>query len=88
MKELLDDIREVCWQRLTNLRTCVFRGDIATDFYQLMDGDAIPVLDVCLTCLNEFQLLLRVVDKRTEFLLLRLTDIVAKEFVYLSLNVS
>ena len=53
-----------------------------------MNGDAIPVFDVCFARFDEFELLLRIVDKRAEFFLFRFTDIVTKEFIDLSLDVA
>ena len=53
-----------------------------------MDGDAIPVLNISLARLDDLQFLLRIIDERAELFLLRLSDIVAKEFVYFSFDIS
>ena len=70
VQQFLDDVAEVLGERLAHLRAGVFRGDVAAHFHQLVDGDAVPVVDVLLLGLDELQLLLRIVDERAEFLLL------------------
>ncbi len=88
VEQFLDDIGEVGREGLAHLRTGVLRRDVATDLHQLVDGDAIPVVEILLLGLDEFEFLLRVVDERAEFLLLRLADVVAEEFVHLALDVA
>ena len=88
MEQFLDDIREILGQRLTYFRTGVFRGDIAAHTHQLMDGDAVPVVEISLLSLDQFEFLFRIIDQRAKLFLFRLTDGVAKELVYFSLDVT
>ena len=88
VEQFLDDIGEVGREGLAHLRTSVLRRDITTHLHQLVDGDAVPVVEILLLRLDELELLLRIVDERAEFLLLRLADVVAEEFVHLSLDVA
>ena len=78
VEQFLDDIGEVLRQRLAYLATSILAADIAAHLHQLMDGDAIPVVDVLLLGLDEFELLLRIVDEGAEFFLLRLPYVVAE----------
>ena len=53
-----------------------------------MQGDVIPVVNVGFVLLDEFQFLLRIVNKRAEFSLLLFAKGIAKEFVHLTLDIS
>ena len=88
VQQLFDDIGKIAGQRLTHLRAGVLAADIATHFYQLVDSDAIPVVEILLLGLDELQLLLRIVDEGAELFLLALADIVAKEFIDFSFDIT
>ena len=88
VQQLFDDIGKIVRQRLAHLRTGVLAADIATHLYQLVDGDAIPIVDILLLGLDELQLLLRIVDEGAQLLLLALADVVAKEFIDFSFDIT
>ena len=88
VQQLLDDIGKIARQRLAHLGAGVLAADVAAHLYQLVDGNAIPIVDILLLGLDELQLLLGIVDEGAKLLLLALADIIAKEFVYFSLDVT
>ena len=88
VQKLLDNIREIAWQRFAHLASGIFAGNITAYSHQLVQGDVIPVVDVGFVLLDEFQFLLRIVNKRAEFSLLLFAKGIAKEFVHLTLDIS
>ena len=48
----------------------------------------IPVVDIRLVLLDEFQFLFRIINKRAELSLLLFAKGIAEELVYLTLNIS
>ena len=88
VQQFLDDVGELAGQRFAHLRAGVLRRYVATHFHQLVYGDVIPVVDVLVDGLDQFQFLLRVVDERTQLLLLGLADGVAENLVDLALDVA
>lgn len=88
VQKLLDNIREIAWQRFSHLASGIFAGNITAYSHQLVQGDVIPVVNVGFVLLDEFQFLLRIVNKRAEFSLLLFAKGIAKEFVHLTLDIS
>lgn len=88
VEELLDDVGEVDGERLAHLRAGVLARHVAAHVHQVVDGDVVPVLDVALLLLHQFQLLLGIVDERAELTLLIGPEGVAKEVVHLALDVA
>ena len=53
-----------------------------------MDGNTVPVINIFFLGFNQLQFFFGVVYQGAQFLLLALTDIVAKQLVYLTLDVT
>ena len=53
-----------------------------------MNGDAVPIVKIGLSGLDQFKFLLGIVDEGTEFFFLRLSDIVAEKLVHFSFDIS
>ena len=88
MEQLLDDVGKLFWQRLAHLRAGVLAAHVAADGDEAVDGDVVPVVDVFLGCLDEFQLLFRIIDERAELAPLGLADVALEEFAHLAAYVS
>ena len=88
VQQLLDNVGKILWQRFAHLRAGVLTAHVAAHFYQLVDGNAVPVLYIFFLSLNQLQFLFGVVYQGAQLFLLALTDIVAKQLVYLTLDVT
>ena len=88
MKQFLDDIREIVGQRLAHLGMGVLARYKTTYRNELMKRDAIPVDDVRLGSLYQFEFLVGIIDEGAKFLHVRLAHGVAKQLVHLTLNIA
>ena len=86
VEQFLNDVGEVFGQRLAHFGACVLARHVAAHGHELVYGDVIPVVDVFLGLLHEFQFLLRVVDERTEFALFIFAQGGAEELVLLAFD--
>ena len=62
VEQFLDDIGEFLRQGLAHFGAGVFAGHVSAYTHELVDGDVIPVFDVLLLGLDQFQFLLRIID--------------------------
>ena len=88
VQQFLDDVREVAGQRLAHLGARVLARHVAAYAHQLVYGYVVPVGQVGLARLDELELLPGVVDEGAELFLLGLTQLAAKYFVDLALDVA
>ena len=88
VEQFLDDIGEIARQRLAHLGTGILAGNITTYSHQAVERDVIPVINVLLVVLDEFEFLLRVIDEGAQVALLLLSQGSAEEFVHLTLDVT
>ncbi len=73
VQQLLDNVGEVLGQRLVNLGTAILGRHMTTNPDQTVNRDEVPVIQIFLVgnfLLDKFQLLGRIVNKSTQFLLL------------------
>ena len=82
VQQFLDDVREFFGQGFPYFRTGVFGRYILAHFYQLVQGDDIPVFQLCLYRFYQLQFLLGVINQGAKFFLFRLAQGVAEYFVH------
>ena len=85
VQQLLNDIGELRRQRFAHFRACVFGRYVLADFHQLVQGDEIPVVQVRFLFLYQLQLLFRIINQRTDFLLLAFAQRMPEDFIHLPL---
>ena len=89
VQQLLDDIGEVARQGLSDLGTGILRRDVAAYLDQSVDGDEVPVVQFLLvikSALDQFELLLGVVDEGAQVFLLFQTQRLVEDLAYFSLD--
>ena len=88
VQQLLYNIGVLLGQTLTHLRAGVFRRDAAADGDELVERCLVIVVEGALVLLDQFQFLLRIINKRAQVLLLLLAQGIAKEVVDLALDIT
>ena len=84
VQQLLNDVGELCRQRLAHLRARIFGRYVLADFHQLVQGDEIPVVQVCFLFLYQLQFLFRIINQRTDFFLLAFAQRMAENLIHFS----
>ena len=64
VQQFLNDVCKLLRQRLAHFRTRIFGRHVTTDSHQSVDGDVIPVVNVLVSSLDQFQFFLRIVYQR------------------------
>ena len=85
VQQLLNDVGEFCRQCLAHLRACIFGRNILAHLHQLVQGDEIPVVQVRFLFLYQLQLLFRIINQRTDFLLFAFAQRMPEDFIHLPL---
>ena len=78
VQQLLNDIGKLRRQGFTHFRACVFGRYVLADFHQLVQGDEIPVVQIRFLFLYQLQLLFRIINQRTDFLLFAFASVCPK----------
>ena len=72
VEQLLYNIGILFWQTLSHLRTRIFQGEIPTDEHEIVERAVIKLIVKLRLLVQKFELLLRIIDERAEFMLLLL----------------
>ena len=89
VQQLLDDVSEVGRQSLAHLRTGVLRRYRLAHLHQSVQGDVVEVVEVLLVAgVDVLQLLLRIIDERTELADVIGTERSAEDVGHLALDVA
>ena len=84
--QLFDNIGKILRQRLPYLGTGIFRGNPLYHLHQPVQGNLVPVVDILLFPLGNFQFFLRVINQGCQSLLVLIADGASKFFINLSAN--
>ncbi len=83
VEQFLEDVRELLWQRLSDLRAGILRGRDARHGDEPAYGHAVPLAKVVLLGLDLLEPLERIIDQRAERLALRSGQRIAQSLVHL-----
>ena len=88
MKQFINGICIFLRHLFADLGTGILAGNITAYSHQAVERDVIPVINVLLVDLDEFEFLLRIIDERAEVTFLLFAQGSAEEFVHLALDVT